>query len=116
MSEYPKHIKNLIRYYATLAHEEELRRALESRAAWFDEWRAGNLGSHELSQAVHEFHQGPTRDLFKRYNEPYFPLDMAIARAIVTVSWTKRRWSRTCWNTSTPSFNRTEDRPRTITA
>ena len=84
MSEYPKHIKKLIRYYATLAHEEELRRALESLAAKFDEWRAGNLGSHELSQAIHEFHQGPTRDLFKRYNEPYFHLDMAVARAIVT--------------------------------
>lgn len=42
MSEYPKHIKKLIRYYATLAHEEELRRALEFLAAKFDEWRAGN--------------------------------------------------------------------------
>ena len=84
MSEYPKHIKKLIRYYATLAHEEELRRALESLAVKFDEWRAGNLGSHELSQAIREFDHGPSRDLFKRYNEPYFHLDMAVARAIVT--------------------------------
>ena len=84
MSEYPKHIKKLIRYYATLAHEEELRRALESLAAKFDEWRAGNLGSHELSQTIREFDQGPSRDLFKRYNEPYFPHDLAVAHAIAT--------------------------------
>ncbi len=84
MSEYPTHIKKLIRHYVTLAYEEELRWALESLAAKFDEWRAGRLSSDELSQAIHEFHQGPSRDLFTKYNEPYFPHDLAVAHAIAT--------------------------------
>ncbi len=33
---------------------------------------------------IHEFHQGPSRDLFKKYTEPRFPLDMAVTHAIVT--------------------------------
>lgn len=82
MREYPKHIMKLIWKYARLAHEEELWRALEILAEKFDVWRAGSLSSGELSIAIHEFHQGPSRELFKKYNEPS-PLDLAVASAIV---------------------------------
>ncbi|HSB82226.1 MAG TPA: hypothetical protein VLM91_25910 [Candidatus Methylomirabilis sp.] len=83
MKDYPKPIKKLIRQYAGIAHEEELRRALVPLAAKFDEWRVGSLSSGELSDAIHEFHNGPSRELFKTYNEPA-PLDMAVAYAIAT--------------------------------
>lgn len=84
MGEHPKHIRKLIRQYATRAYEAELRRALESLALKFDEWRAGTRSNDDLSQAIHAFHQGPSRDTFKTYNELYSPLDMAVVHAIVT--------------------------------
>jgi len=82
MGEYPKSVMKLIRQYARQAHEEELRRALEPLAQKFDEWRAGVVGSGELTEIIHKFHSGPSRELFKFYNEPA-PLDLAVARAIV---------------------------------
>ena len=66
---------------AMAAHEEELRRALVPLDAAFQRWRAGDVGSGELAELIHEFHDGPARELFKRYN--YGQLDLAVAHAIV---------------------------------
>jgi hypothetical protein len=82
MRESPKSVGKRIREYARAAHEEELRRALVPLAAKFDEWRTGSLSSDELSNAIHVFHDGPSRELFKFYNQPAL-LDSAVAYAIV---------------------------------
>lgn len=65
--EAPKRIKRLLRELAAKAHEEELRRALTPLAKAFDRWSRGEVDSFELSDLIHEFHQGPSRDLFVRY-------------------------------------------------
>lgn len=78
----PKRIKRLLREQAMLAHEEELRRALLPIAAAFEEWKEGGLGSGELSDMIHEHHQGPARELFSKYNNG--PLDVVVAHAIVS--------------------------------
>ena len=70
-----------LREAAMAAHEEELRRALVPLDAAFQRWRAGDVGSGELAELIHEFHDGPARELFKRYN--YGQLDLAVAHAIV---------------------------------
>ena len=77
-----KRVKRLLRDAAAAAHEEELRRALLPVAEAFERWKAGQLGSGELSEIIHRFHQGPNRELFGRYNNPY--LNLAVAHAIVT--------------------------------
>lgn len=82
MRDMPKRIKRLLREQAMLAHEEELRRALLPLAAAFEEWEKGDLSSGELSARIHEFHQGPSRQLFNRYNNG--PLDAVVAYAIVS--------------------------------
>ena len=46
----------------------------------FKRWERGELGSGDLSNIIHYFHQGPARELFARYNNPY--LDPAVAYAI----------------------------------
>lgn len=50
-------IKSLLREYAAAAHEEELRRALRAVAEAFKRWEGGELGSGELSEIIHKFHQ-----------------------------------------------------------
>jgi hypothetical protein len=66
---------------AAAAHEEELRRALLPVAVAFEEWRAGRLGSGELTERIHEFHDGPARELYKTCNSG--TLELAVAQAIV---------------------------------
>ena len=80
MADTPKRIKRLLREQAGQAHEEELRRALVPVAVAFKRWERGELGSAELSDIIHRFHQGPARELFSRYNNPY--MDLAVANAI----------------------------------
>jgi hypothetical protein len=82
MAEAPKRVKRLLREYAGVAYEEELRRALLPVAEAFKRWERKELDSDELSEIIHKFHQGPARDLWARYNTA--PVEMAVAFAITT--------------------------------
>jgi hypothetical protein len=81
MREYPKKIKKMIREFAAEAHERELHRELTKLDLRFTEWRNGQLGSGALSDEIHQYEVGPSRELFKRYNGG-LP-DMMVAYAIV---------------------------------
>src|SRR2546428_6759733 len=82
MAETPKRVKRLLREYAAVAHEEELRRALLPVAEAFKRWEREELDSGELSEIIHKFHQGPARDLWVRYNTAH--LEMAAAFSVTT--------------------------------
>jgi hypothetical protein len=82
MAETPKRIRRLLREYAAVAHEEELRRALVPLAEAFKRWERKELDGGELSEIIHKFHQGPARDLWVRYTTGH--LEMAVAFAITT--------------------------------
>ncbi len=70
-----------MRELAALAHEEELRQALIPLAEAFEQWRAGRVESGELVDAIHRFHNGAAREIWKRYA---YDLDFGVARAIAT--------------------------------
>ena len=80
MANTPKRIKRLLREYAGAA----TRRSCDGRSCPSPRpakrWERGELGSGELSEIIHGFHQGPARDLFVRYNT--IRLEMAVAYAI----------------------------------
>ena len=80
MADTPKAVRRLLREHAAQAHEDELRRALVPVGEAFKRWERSELGSGELSDIIHHFHQGPARDLFGRYNNPY--MDLVVAYAI----------------------------------
>jgi|SRR6266540_1514852 len=82
MGDVPKRVKRLLREQSAMAHEEELRRALVPLAEAFGRWARGEVGSGELTEIIHKFHQGPARDLFRRYNDSH--PEMQVAHAIVT--------------------------------
>jgi len=81
MQNYPKPIKRLLREYLGKAYERELQRELAKLDKSFAEWRSGQLSSGELSEGIHRYETGPSRELFKRYNDG--PVDMNVAYAIV---------------------------------
>ncbi len=81
MRQYPKQINRALRELMAEAYERELERELRKLDQSFAEWRAGSIGSGELSYRVHQYDTGHSRELFKQYNmsQP----DMCVAYAIV---------------------------------
>src|SRR2546428_11707345 len=90
MAETPKRIKRLLREYAAVAHEEELRRALLPIAEAFKRWEREELDSGELSEIIHKFHQGPARDLWVRYNTAHLEMAGAFPQTTGLLSRGKR--------------------------
>lgn len=82
MRKYSKPIKRLIREYAARAYEAELGQALGALEVQFSRWRSNQISAFELSDHIHAFHQGPSRELWKRYNARLD--DWQVARAIVS--------------------------------
>jgi hypothetical protein len=67
MREFTKRERKELRRLADLAYERELNAELDKLALRFDEWRAGQMSPYDLSDAIHEFHNGAARDLFVFY-------------------------------------------------
>jgi hypothetical protein len=81
LREYSKPIKRRLRELMTEAYERELHRELLRLDQHFTAWRRGEISNGELSDRVHQYETGPSRDLFKHYNQT--PHDLLVAYAIV---------------------------------
>jgi hypothetical protein len=81
MNDYPKEIKKLIRKHSEMAYEEELRQALTPLSESFEAWRNRSINSFELSDKIHEFHDGISRELFKMHTGPMKIVGLAKAIA-----------------------------------
>ena len=57
-----------LRRLAGVAYDRELARGLTRLEASFSEWHAGRLTAHDVSAAIHAFHDGVARDLWVLYN------------------------------------------------
>ena len=75
-----KAIRRKTREFADQAYEEELRRALAPLADAFERWKVGAASSVEISDLIHEFHQGPSRQLRGTYTA--LKPDALVARAV----------------------------------
>ncbi len=73
--------KRLAKELLSKAYGRELDYHLEELAKKFDAWREHKIAGWELSDLIHEHHDGISRELFKIYN--YFPcIIFPIARAV----------------------------------
>lgn len=80
MAQTPKHIKRAMRQLAARAYEAELGRELNALESEFSRWHRGQASAFDVAEAIHEFHQGPARDLYVSYTRPD-PVD-AIAHTV----------------------------------
>lgn len=80
MPDAPKRIKRLVREWAGVAHDRDLRQALSDLRAQFDRWSRGEIDSFELNNLVHRFHQDTSREIWKRYATTH--LEPAVASAV----------------------------------
>ena len=77
---YPKQMRKTLRELAALAYERELGNHLAELRTGFSEWVEHKISAHELSDRIHQFHDGPSRDLFS-VNQKFKP-DFLVSRAI----------------------------------
>jgi hypothetical protein len=77
--------KREIRRLTGLAHARELAMAAGELQAQFERWSKGEFDVFELNERIHQYHDGISRDLYKRYvmGEAEWSLAAAIAREIV---------------------------------
>lgn len=85
MPEIPRKIKRLLHEHASRAWEAEMKMAIGSLAAKFDAWKAGAMSSSDLHDAIHEYHDGAGREIWKRFstNDPRTPLAHAVAVGLI---------------------------------
>jgi hypothetical protein len=79
--ELTKSQKRNIRELAGLAHERELGQELGKLEEQFAHWRRGGIDAHALSEVIHEFHNGPARELYSLYSGDMLELVVAGALA-----------------------------------
>jgi hypothetical protein len=78
--EFGKAERNRLRELASIAYERELSRELAHLEDEFRRWRRGETNAFDLSDAIHQFHQGASRELFSKYAPPN--LEIVVAHAI----------------------------------
>ena len=67
MSSLTKSQRTQLRQLAATAHARELTAALTDLYEEFERWGGRENGAFDLNEAVHKFHDGVSRDLYKRY-------------------------------------------------
>ena len=72
--------KAQIRELAIEAHERELSDALLALYERFQQWGGDEISAFDLQQLIHEFHDGISRTLYKRYTMG--PPELAVIYAI----------------------------------
>lgn len=81
MQDSPKHLKRLVREWAGIAHERDLRNALRDLRTHFDRWEHGDISAFELNDLIHRYHQETSREIWKRYATNR--LEPAVGAAVV---------------------------------
>jgi hypothetical protein len=81
MQEVPKRIKRLVRDWAGIAHDRELRKALNELRVQFDRWERDEITAFELNDHVHRFHEDTSREIWTRYATTHLEPTVALAVA-----------------------------------
>ena len=86
--DFTKKQKAEIRKLQGLAWKRELEEELGSLESNFEAWRNSEIDAFDLSDLIHKFHDGESRQLYKYYtyrNSPY-AVPSAIAKSIISES------------------------------
>jgi len=81
MKVYSKKEKKKLRKLAVLAYERELNNSLKKLDQKFVSWEKGSISAFELSREIHLYHNGISRELYKKYNYSDL-LDLTVGWAI----------------------------------
>lgn len=82
---YSKAVAKKLRELANQAYERELQQEMKKLADQFKQWQDKQIDVWDLEQAIHKFHNGAARELYKRYTilKPIEVLPYALFRNII---------------------------------
>jgi hypothetical protein len=87
--ELSKKQKKHIREMAGVAYEREMTSALDKLLETFQKWKKGELNPFDVNEAIHEFHNGISRDLYKQYaiggDQPDMAVVIALAHGVLKI-------------------------------
>ena len=85
MREPSKALKKELRHHAERAWEAEMKAALGALAAKFDQWRSGGISSGDLDAAIHAYHDGAAREIWRLFStsDRKMPLAHAVAAGLI---------------------------------
>ena len=75
-------MRKKLKELAMLVWKRELDQYIEKLAKRFDEWKEKKIDCFEINEYIHKFHDGPSRELWKKHN--YFKADMIVAIGLDT--------------------------------
>lgn len=83
-----KKLKKELGKLAEKAYEIALDSELSKLSSKFDEWKNQKMDGFELTEEIHEFHDGISRELWKRYNgnDTIFIVSHAVVQGILDES------------------------------
>ena len=81
-----KREKHLLRRLVEEAWEAELNAELEQLFEHFCQWAERGMSAFELSDEIHAFHNGVSRELFSRYTrvDPVMAVSRAVAAGVLS--------------------------------
>lgn len=82
MKEYRKETRKKFKELANLAWQRELDRHIASLAERFDEWRKKKIDCFQLNELIHKFHDGPSREVWKKHNN--LDADVIVTMAVAS--------------------------------
>jgi hypothetical protein len=67
VKELPKDTKKSLRHWCAIAYERDLGAELSKLHELFRQWQAGSMRAVDLSDEIHQFHDGAARELYVQY-------------------------------------------------
>jgi len=85
--ELTKKQKKHIREIAGVAYEREMAAALDTLLAVFQKWKKGTANPFDVNEAIHKYHDGRSRDLYKQYvmGDADMAVMLALARGALKI-------------------------------
>ena len=81
MKEYSKSVGRKLNELSVLAWKRELDSERTLLAERFNDWKDGKIDGFELNEWIHKFHNGSSKDIWKRYNCDWPDISVAAAVA-----------------------------------
>lgn len=80
--------RKALRKLTDIAYQRETERALSDLEERFAAWRRGEISCFTLNNAIHEYHDGVARDIWKHYNyfKPEQLVPVAVAKGVLRES------------------------------
>lgn len=80
--------RKALRTLMDVAYQREMEQALSDLQERFAAWRRGEISCLGLNDAIHEYHDGVARNIWKRYNyfKPEQIVPMAVAEGVLQES------------------------------